>query len=77
MKILTMKLKIFLINRRQRSNAFDILSFRVTECDTGNYLEVAEVREKRPMRQQKRIHFCRWFSLNKLIEVVVKHQSLV
>jgi hypothetical protein len=41
-----------LIDRRWHSSILDVRSFRGTDCDTDQYLVVAEVRERLSARKQ-------------------------
>jgi hypothetical protein len=59
-----------LIDRRRHSSVLDVRSFRTADCDSGHYLVVAKVRDRRAVNKQTthRVHMER-FNLKKLNEV--------
>jgi hypothetical protein len=63
-------------DRRRRSSILDVRFFREADCDTGLYLVVAEVRERRAVSKQaaQKMDMER-FSLKKLNEGDVKEQA--
>jgi hypothetical protein len=64
-----------LIDRRRHSNVLDILSLRVSNCDSDHYLVVAKVRETLVVNRKRshRYHMER-FKLKKLNDVGGKEQ---
>jgi hypothetical protein len=64
-----------LIDSRRHSSILDVRSFRAADCDTDQYLVVADIRESLVMSKQRarRVHMER-FKLKKLNEVEGKEQ---
>jgi hypothetical protein len=46
-----------LVDRQRHSNILDVQSYRASDCDTDHYLEVAKVRERLAMNQQRSHRF--------------------
>jgi hypothetical protein len=42
-----------LVDRQRHSNVLDVRSFRAADCDSDNYLVVAEVRERLAVNKQR------------------------
>jgi hypothetical protein len=62
-----------LVEKRRHSNVLDVRSFRTEDCDSGNYLVMAKVRERLVVNKQRsqRFHMER-FNLKKLNDVESK-----
>jgi hypothetical protein len=59
-----------LVDKRRHSNVLDVQSSRAGDCDTDNYLVVAEVRERLAVNKQRSQRFLvERFSLKNLNEV--------
>jgi hypothetical protein len=71
----TIRLTIFLVDRRRLSSVLDVRSFRAADCDTDHYLVVAKVRERLAVNKQtsQRFHIER-FNLKKLNKVEGKEE---
>jgi hypothetical protein len=67
-----------LVDRRRRSNLFDVRSFRAADCDSDHLLVVVKVRERLAGNKQRsqRCHMER-FNLKKLNDVEGKEQFRV
>jgi hypothetical protein len=67
-----------LIDKRRHANILDVRSFRGADCDTGNYLVVAKLRERISVSKRARQEFdVETFDLKKLHDVEVKEKYQV
>jgi len=67
------QIDLILIDTRWYSSILDVLSFREADCNAGQYLVVAEVRERLAVSKQaaQKVEVKR-FNINKLHELEVR-----
>jgi hypothetical protein len=72
------KIDHILVDRRRHSNVLDVRSLRAADCDSDNYLVVAEVRERPAVNKQRSHRFhTEMINIKKLSEVEGKEQFVL